>query len=59
MNNKLKSLLYLSCFLIASVIYHISDYEDIVKEIPETQEIVNADIIINPYTEAMDNQKTE
>lgn len=50
MTNKLKSLIYLSCFIFASIVYHQTmnpePREELVTNIIEQK----ADIVISPYT---------
>ena len=49
MTNKLKSLIYLACFICASVVYHQSTNTDVQKEIVTNTYEQDADIVINPY----------
>lgn len=51
MNNKLKSLIYLSCFMIAAVVYHFQINEDDIQTLPENEVMAEADIIIEPFSE--------
>lgn len=49
MTNKLKSLIYLACFICASVVYHQNTNTEVQKEIATNSYEQDADIIINPY----------
>ena len=49
MTNKLKSLIYLACFICASVVYHQNTNTEEQKEIATNSYEQDADIIINPY----------
>jgi hypothetical protein len=49
MTSKLKSLIYLACFICASVVYHQSTSENEQKEIVTNTYDQEADIVINPY----------
>jgi len=51
MNNKLKSLLYLSCFMIAAVVYHVEATNKIETKPIDSVQFTKADIVINPFTE--------
>lgn len=52
MNKKLKSLIYLSCFMIAAVVYHfqINEVEN-EKVILQSEEMAEADIVVEPFSE--------
>lgn len=58
MNNKLKSLIYLSCFLLAAVLYQATENSTIENTIPQEEQIVEADITITPYAAAEEDIKT-
>ncbi len=49
MTSKLKSLIYLACFICASVVYHQSTNTDVQEEIATNTYEQDADIVINPY----------
>ncbi|WP_339651392.1 hypothetical protein [uncultured Maribacter sp.] len=49
MTNKLKSLIYLACFICASVVYHLSTNSEVQKEIVNNTYEQEVDIVINPY----------
>ncbi|MDP5061886.1 hypothetical protein CLV90_2735 [Maribacter spongiicola] len=49
MTSKLKSLIYLACFIFASVVYHQSTTETNQEEIVTNTYEQEADIVINPY----------
>lgn len=52
MSNKLKSLIYLSCFMIAAVFYHVNGTTNTEeKETVTTAKGSEADITINPFME--------
>ncbi|UWX54378.1 hypothetical protein NYZ99_15760 [Maribacter litopenaei] len=53
MNNKLKSLIYLSCFVIAAVFYHFQMNEQSNQLLPKNEEMAKADIVVEPFTENM------
>jgi len=55
MTNKLKSLIYLACFICASVVYHLSTNSEVQKEIATTSYEQDVDIVINPYNN-LDNR---
>ncbi len=57
MSNKLKSLIYLSCFLLASIAYTVT--EEKVEEFSHTEELAEADIVIQPFDENSDRTETE
>ncbi|MGB3146098.1 MAG: hypothetical protein WBB24_18515 [Maribacter sp.] len=58
MTNKIKSLIYLSCIILASVVYNLS------TELTPNQEIATnvvkqePDVVINPYLENNEQIKT-
>lgn len=59
MNTKIKSLIYLSCFIFASVVYNLSTEEvTSKKEIATHTAIQEPDVIINPYLEPLEQLKT-
>lgn len=49
MPSKLKSLIYLSCFILASVVYHQTTNTEAKEELAANTFEQEADIIINPY----------
>jgi len=49
MTNKLKSLIYLACFICASVVYHQNTNDNVQEEIVTNTYDQEADIVINPY----------
>ncbi|WP_027066342.1 MULTISPECIES: hypothetical protein [Maribacter] len=49
MTNKLKSLIYLACFICASVIYHQNTNDNVQEDIVNTTYEQDVDIVINPY----------
>ncbi|MDF4220943.1 MULTISPECIES: hypothetical protein [Maribacter] len=49
MTNKLKSLIYLACFICASVVYHQNINDNTQEEIVTNTYDQEADIVINPY----------
>jgi hypothetical protein len=51
MTNKLKSLIYLSCFIFASVLYHQTSNTEPKEEIVSNTLEQEADIVINPYAD--------
>jgi hypothetical protein len=51
MNNKLKSLVYLSCFMIMAVLYHVDASTEADKKVVDTTQTTEADITINPFTQ--------
>ncbi|WP_419212543.1 hypothetical protein ACNR9Q_00090 [Maribacter sp. X9] len=51
MTNKIKSLIYLSCFIVASVVYHEAMNSEPKEELATNTIEQEADIIINPYKE--------
>ncbi|WP_180272294.1 hypothetical protein [Maribacter sp. 4U21] len=51
MNNKLKSLIYLSCFMIMAVLYHVDSSTEMDKKVVDTAKTTEADITINPLTQ--------
>ncbi|WP_405384006.1 hypothetical protein [Maribacter sp. LLG6340-A2] len=51
MNNKLKSLVYLSCFIFASVVYHQTTNTEAKEELAANTLEQEVDIVINPYEE--------
>ena len=57
MTNKLKSLIYLSCFIIASVVYHNTTNTEANEELASNTIEQEVDIVINPY-ESQDEIQT-
>jgi hypothetical protein len=59
MNNKLKSLLYLSAFMVAAVLYHteIEAPQDYTHT--NTNELAEADIVIHPFTQDIAQDRTQ
>lgn len=51
MNNKLKSLIYLSCFIVAAVFYHFQINEQSNQLLPKNEEMAKADIVLEPFSE--------
>lgn len=49
MKNKIKSLIYLSCFICASIVYHQTMNSEPKKELATNTIEQEADIVINPY----------
>ncbi|HDZ07243.1 hypothetical protein [Maribacter sp.] len=49
MTNKLKSLIYLACFICASVVYHQNTNDNVQENIVNTTYEQDVDIVINPY----------
>ena len=49
MTYKLKSLIYLACFICASVIYHQNTNDNVQEDIVNTTYEQDVDIVINPY----------
>ncbi|MGJ8716393.1 hypothetical protein [Maribacter stanieri] len=49
MTNKLKSLIYLACFICASVVYHQNTNDNVQEDIVNTTYEQDVDIVINPY----------
>lgn len=49
MNTKIKSLIYLSCFIFASVVYHQTTNTEPKEELATNSIQQEADIVINPY----------
>jgi len=58
MTSKFKSLIYLACFICASVIYHQSTNKEVEKEIVTNTYDQEVDIIINPYKSIEDRTQT-
>ncbi|MGC1515172.1 MAG: hypothetical protein WA810_06300 [Maribacter sp.] len=58
MNNKLKSLIYLSCFILVSILYYQSTTAQPKEELANMAISQEADIIINPYGENLDRTQT-
>ena len=53
MNNKVKSLIYLSCFIIAAVFYHFQINGESSQLLPKNEEMAKADTVVEPFTENM------
>lgn len=51
MSNKLKSLIYLSCFMIAAVVYHVDASNKEETKLIDSSQTTEADITINPFME--------
>ena len=51
MTNKIKSLIYLSCFILASVVYNISIETETSKEMVNNDVQQEADMVINTYSD--------
>lgn len=51
MTNKIKSLIYLSCFILASVFYHFSMETETAKEMVNNDVQQEADVVINTYSD--------
>lgn len=49
MTSKLKSLIYLSCFILASVVYHQATTTEVKEELATNTIEQEVDIVINPY----------
>lgn len=58
MSIKLKSLLYLSCFIIAALIYNFDSSEDVIQEFSQ-KELAEIDVIIQPFGELQEENDTE
>lgn len=58
MTSKLKSLIYLGCFICASVIYHQSVNTDVEQELATNTFEQEVDIVINPYKNLEDTNQT-
>lgn len=52
MSNKIKSLIYLSCFILASIAYTVT--EEKVEKYSFTEELAEADVVIQPFNENLD-----
>ncbi|ASV31006.1 hypothetical protein [Maribacter cobaltidurans] len=59
MNNKLKSLIYLSCFIIAAVFYHFQISEQSNHTLPSNEEMAKADIVVEPFTADITNEAVQ
>lgn len=53
MNTKVKSLIYLSCFIIAAVFYHFQINGESSQLLPKNEEMAKADIVVEPFAENM------
>jgi len=49
MTSKLKSLIYLSCFMLASVVYHQATNTEVKEDLATNTIEQEVDIVINPY----------
>ncbi len=58
MSNKIKSLIYLSCFVLAAIIYNGTITEE-TEQFADNQEFVDADIVIEPFSENTDQTQTK
>ena len=58
MTNKIKSLIYLSCFIFASVVYNLSTEVTPNEEIATNTVNQEPDVVINPYLENNEQIKT-
>ena len=59
MNNKLKSLIYLSCFIIAAVFYHFQINQQSNHAFPGHEEMAKADIVVEPFSDNMTGEVGE
>ena len=59
MNNKLKSLIYLSCFIIAAVFYHFQINQQSNHAFPDSEEMAKADIVVEPFTADNTNEAVQ
>lgn len=51
MTNKIKSLIYLSCFILASVVYHFSMETETAKEMVNNDVQQETDMVTNTYSD--------
>jgi hypothetical protein len=51
MTNKVKSLIYLSCFILSAVFYQMTVSGSTNDQLKEQQQLVEADMTIQPFTE--------
>lgn len=58
MTNKVKSLIYLACFICASVVYHQNTNDTVKEDIVTNTYEQEADIVINPY-KTMEGRTTQ
>lgn len=59
MSNKLKSLIYLSCFVLAAIVYNMAATENSIITFSDTKELAEADIVIQPFIENFDQTQTK
>ncbi|MDC6391117.1 hypothetical protein PP182_20700 [Maribacter sp. PR1] len=59
MNNKLKSLIYLSCFMVAAVFYHFQINNESGQNLPQNEVMAEADIVVEPFTENMNTEAVQ
>ncbi|RRQ50696.1 hypothetical protein DZC72_09245 [Maribacter algicola] len=59
MNNKIKSLIYLSCFIIAAVFYHFQINGESGQLVPQNEEMAKADIVVEPFSENISNEAVQ
>lgn len=59
MNNKIKSLIYLGCFMLAAVTYHLETNPSNNEEPKKTKEVAQADIVIQPFTDYLTAEEAE
>ena len=59
MNNKLKSLIYLSCFMVAAVFYHFQINNESDQNLPQNEVMAEADIVVEPFTENMNTEAVQ
>ncbi|WP_047247518.1 hypothetical protein [Maribacter thermophilus] len=59
MNNKIKSLIYLGCFMIAAVTYHLETDSSKKEEPQKSKEVAQADIVIQPFTENLTTEEVQ
>jgi len=51
MTNKVKSLIYLSCFILSAVLYQTTLTPPTEQQFNDEQQVVEADMTIKPFTE--------
>ncbi|MBQ4915801.1 hypothetical protein J8L85_15200 [Maribacter sp. MMG018] len=59
MNNKIKSLIYLGCFMLAAVTYHLETGASNNEEPKKNKEVAQADIVIQPFTEHLTAEEVQ
>jgi len=52
MTNKVKSLIYLSCFILSAVLYQTTLTPTTEQQFNNEQQVVEADMTIKPFTES-------